>query len=192
MHPLSAVCTCSFNLRRYPPHQQVVSWALAVRGDSDRLQDVEVWGVSWRDEQLVAAWEGLWSIELVGVLFLRVWRVLCNEFLRTYVQCTDVMAVQETYTITDRLWNILMSLYCRVVPPFACNTACALLAVDSYNTLNKSPTRCYSMQSDLFHCKVTLHVSGVTVAVPILWPVPEAAVTVFSTPDDGCCDTRNM
>jgi len=29
-------------------------------------------------------------------------------------------------------------------------------------------------------------------AVPVLWPVPEAAVTVFSTPDDGCCDTRNM
>jgi len=29
-------------------------------------------------------------------------------------------------------------------------------------------------------------------AVPILWPVPEAATTVFSTPDDGCCDTRNM
>jgi len=23
-------------------------------------------------------------------------------------------------------------------------------------------------------------------------PAPEAAVTVFSTPDDGCCDTRNM
>ena len=23
-------------------------------------------------------------------------------------------------------------------------------------------------------------------------PVPEAVVTVFSTPDDGCCDTRNM
>jgi len=30
------------------------------------------------------------------------------------------------------------------------------------------------------------------VAVPVLWPVPEAAVTVFSTPDEGCCDTRNM
>ena len=29
-------------------------------------------------------------------------------------------------------------------------------------------------------------------AVPILWPVPEAAVAVFSTPDDGYCDTRNM
>ena len=26
----------------------------------------------------------------------------------------------------------------------------------------------------------------------VLLPVPEAAVTVFSTPDDGCCDTRNM
>jgi len=30
------------------------------------------------------------------------------------------------------------------------------------------------------------------VAVPILWPVPEVGVTVFSTPDDGRCDTRNM
>ena len=30
------------------------------------------------------------------------------------------------------------------------------------------------------------------VALPILRPVPEAAVTVLSTPDDGCCDTRNM
>ena len=30
------------------------------------------------------------------------------------------------------------------------------------------------------------------VAVPVLWPVPEAAVTVFSTPNDGCCDTLNM
>ena len=29
------------------------------------------------------------------------------------------------------------------------------------------------------------------VAVPILWPVAEAAVTVFITPDDGCYDTRN-
>jgi len=30
------------------------------------------------------------------------------------------------------------------------------------------------------------------VAVPVLRPVPEAAVTVFSAADDGCCDTRNM
>ena len=26
----------------------------------------------------------------------------------------------------------------------------------------------------------------------ILWPIPEAAVTVFRTPDDGRCDTWNM
>jgi len=26
----------------------------------------------------------------------------------------------------------------------------------------------------------------------LIGTVPEAAVTVFSTPDDGCCDTRNM
>jgi len=30
------------------------------------------------------------------------------------------------------------------------------------------------------------------VAVPLLWPVPVAAVKVFSTPDDGCRDTQNM
>jgi len=47
-------------------------------------------------------------------------------------------------------------------------------------TLNKSPTRCNSIQSHLFHCKVTVHVSGVTAPI------------IRSTPDDGCCDTRNM
>ena len=70
------------------------------------------------------------------------------------------------------------------------------------------------------YCKVTLHVSGVT--APMIRStktvtaasgtvhntgtatslqrglqarevtVPEVAVTVFNTPDDGCCDTRNM
>jgi hypothetical protein len=30
------------------------------------------------------------------------------------------------------------------------------------------------------------------VAAPVLWPIPEVVVTVFSTPDDGCCDARNM
>jgi len=30
------------------------------------------------------------------------------------------------------------------------------------------------------------------IAVPVLWPIPEVAVTVFSVPDDGCCDARNM
>jgi len=30
------------------------------------------------------------------------------------------------------------------------------------------------------------------VAIPVSWPIPEVADTVFSTPDDGCCDARNM
>jgi len=30
------------------------------------------------------------------------------------------------------------------------------------------------------------------VTVPVSWSIPEVADTVFSTPDDGCCDTRNM
>jgi len=30
------------------------------------------------------------------------------------------------------------------------------------------------------------------VAVPVLLPIPEVAVTIFSAPDDGCCDARNI
>ena len=30
------------------------------------------------------------------------------------------------------------------------------------------------------------------VVVPVSWPIPEVADTVFSTPDDGCCDAWNM
>ena len=30
------------------------------------------------------------------------------------------------------------------------------------------------------------------VTMQVVWPVPEAAGTIFYTPDDGCCDTRNM
>jgi len=31
--------------------------------------------------------------------------------------------------------------------------------------LNKNPTRCNSLQSDLFYCIVTVHVSGVTAPI---------------------------
>jgi hypothetical protein len=30
------------------------------------------------------------------------------------------------------------------------------------------------------------------VAVPIPWPIPEVADTVFGTPEDGRCDARNI
>ena len=43
------------------------------------------------------------------------------------------------------------------------------------------------------YCTVTLHVTRwKEVAVPVSWLIPEVADTVFSTPDDGCCDARNM
>jgi len=31
----------------------------------------------------------------------------------------------------------------------------------AFNVLNKNPTRCNRLQSDLFYCKANLHVSGV-------------------------------
>jgi len=51
--------------------------------------------------------------------------------------------------------------------------------------------------STCFGCQRTLQRGQIwprwrEVAVPILWPVPEAGVTVFSTPDDGYVDTRTM
>ena len=75
----------------------------------------------------------------------------------------------------------------------------------SLHNISKQPTSCSSMlikiQPDatvcryLFTAKLQRGPIGPhwrEVAVPVLWPVPEAAVTVFSTPDDGCCDTRKM
>ena len=44
----------------------------------------------------------------------------------------------------------------------------------------------------LGHKPVPIRPSWKEVAVPILRSVPEAAFTVFSAPDDGCCDTGNM
>jgi len=38
----------------------------------------------------------------------------------------------------------------------------------------------------------TGHIIGAVVAAPMIWPVPEAVVTVSCAPDDGCEDTRNM
>ena len=88
--------------------------------------------------------------------------------------------------------------------------------------VNKNPTRCNSMQIFIYckvslhvsgvtapivrstkNCNRSLRYRSWywysyllrpwrEVAAPVSWPVPEAAVTVFSTPDDGCCDTQNM
>ena len=95
-------------------------------------------------------------------------------------------------------------------------------SVHRNSLLIKNPTRCNSMQIFIYckvtlhvsgvtapiirstkNCNRSLRYSYFPptwpirprwreVAVPVLWLVPEVAVTVFSTPDDGCCDTRNM
>jgi len=73
--------------------------------------------------------------------------------------------------------------------------------------MSKNPTRCNSTLIFIY-CNITLHVSCVTppiirstVQPPVQvlpsnvasWPRwREAVITLFSTPDDGCCDTRNM
>ena len=63
--------------------------------------------------------------------------------------------------------------------------------------VNKNPTRCNRKQIFiyLFTAK-SIYMFGLCDShnpVPIRPRCREvAAVTVFSTPDDGCCDTRNM
>jgi len=42
-----------------------------------------------------------------------------------------------------------------------------------------------------FHCGL-IRSRWKEVAVPVSWLIPEVADTVFSTPDDGCRDARNM
>ena len=70
--------------------------------------------------------------------------------------------------------------------------------------VNKNPTDAtvcrYLFTTNLLYMfRVSKHPSSVPirprwrgVAVQVVWTVPEAAGTVFNTPDDGCCDTRNM
>jgi len=56
----------------------------------------------------------------------------------------------------------------------------------------------YSLQnySTCFGCHSTHHQEYYKLypqpTVQVILLVPEAAGTVFNTPDDGCCDTRNM
>jgi len=42
------------------------------------------------------------------------------------------------------------------------------------------------------HKPVLIRTRWRELAVQVVWPVPEAAGTVFNTPDDGFSDTRNM
>ena len=95
-------------------------------------------------------------------------------------------------------------------------------SVPTERNVTKNPTRCISMQIFIYYkvalhvsgvtapiirstknCNRSLRYSYFPPTWPdqatlegssytIIMTVPEVAVTVFSTPDDGCCDTRNM
>jgi len=54
--------------------------------------------------------------------------------------------------------------------------------------LLQSYSTCFGCHS---HKPVPIRPRWEEVAVQVVWPVPEAAGTVFNTPDDGCCDTWN-
>jgi len=47
----------------------------------------------------------------------------------------------------------------------SCRYLRLILTNRTFSNINKNPTTCNSMQSDLFYCKITLHVSGVTVPI---------------------------
>jgi len=49
-----------------------------------------------------------------------------------------------------------------------------------------------SLQRGLIGTAVPIRPHWREVAVPVLWPIPEAVVIVFSIPGDGCCETQNM
>jgi len=64
------------------------------------------------------------------------------------------------------------------------NNILSLCFRQSYIHVHKNPTKCSSMQIYI-SCKLTLRASGSQhLSTGVLNP--------FSTPDDGCCYTRNM
>jgi len=97
-----------------------------------------------------------------------------------YLHCTACLYGTLYGTHNDNFTFTLLVITCDIlqhvvghVGPSVVGFRNLRLSGESYTTvatlhfviLNKSPTRCNSMQSDLFHCKVTLHVSGVTAAI---------------------------
>ena len=68
----------------------------------------------------------------------------------------------------------------------------ALKTVTATSDIGHNTGTATSFQRGLIRTQVLIRPRWKEVAVPVLWPIPEVAVTVFSAPDDGCCDTRNM
>jgi len=68
----------------------------------------------------------------------------------------------------------------------------ALKTVTATSGINHNTGTATSFQCGLISPDQTTLEVFQKVAVPVLWPIPEVAITVFSAPDDECCNTRNM
>jgi len=88
-------------------------------------------------------------VTIFSMSFLTVFNIYL--IFSTKRQVTDLSLTFYSGKFCWRNWNQCCCLSCSVKQ---------ILFV-----LNKNPTRCNSMQSGSFYCKVTLHVSGVTVPI---------------------------
>ena len=77
-------------------------------------------------------------------------------------------------------------IHCKTTPHVSGVTAPIIRGIKNCNRSLRY--RSYSKMPGLATCTATPLLRG------LVWtsPVPEAAGTVFYTPDDGCCGTRNM
>jgi len=53
------------------------------------------------------------------------------------------------------------------------------------------PPTCFGGHRQGIHAPTYLKQNKIYI-FKLIRPIPETVVTVFSTPDDGCCDNRNM
>ena len=100
----------------------------------------------------------------------------------SFTKCTDRNICVNKYP--TRCNSMQIFIYCKVTPHVSGVTA--PISRSTKNCVNKNTGAATSFQHG------PIWPRWKEVAVPVLWPVTKAAVTVFSTPDDGCCDTRNM
>jgi len=95
------------------------------------------------------------------------------------------MKIQKDATICSPIYFTAVSLYMFRVSPHP--SSGTLKTVTAPSDTGHNIGTATSLQRGLIGTESRCgHVGG------MLWPVPEAAVTVFSAPDDGCGDTRNM
>jgi len=142
-----------------------------------------VTGGSWRN------WQPLASSPLyrtVSLCHIMVWRMLCavgstQSAWRSCTAITRTRGVEQEHTSPWIYYNrelpngMIFAYFFFLVYSNSWKTCMHLWTKRGISPrlhrsvnrvwLNKNPTRCNSMQSGLFYCRVTLHVSGVTALI---------------------------